>query len=154
MCVFSLASGSLRESGINNHNIALFLLFHSKFGLLQPEPRFMMDNQRDHHNPPPTTSLVAYYNFVFKHAILLAANQKGSFPPTSLSTYPLGQFPVVSCTGSCHIVNGCHEKETHAKQSVLWMKLANPPLGSCLLKTKWMAETLNIYWVLAMRRQR
>lgn len=41
----------------------------------------MMDNHQDPHKPHPATSQVAYYNSVFKHAMLLAANQTAAFHP-------------------------------------------------------------------------
>lgn len=88
--------------------------------LSSPEPKAMMDNHQDPPQHPSTTSQVAYYNSGFKHAILLAANQKVALHPHP-STHTLWVHFQWSPTGV-----RLSQKKTQGKQSVPWRKLANP----------------------------
>ncbi|KAM7387957.1 hypothetical protein PAMP_024161 [Pampus punctatissimus] len=83
----------------------------------------MMDSQQDLHNPPPTTSLVAYYNSVFTHAILLAANQKAAFRPHPSAHTLWVNFQCSPALAPTTVLTAAMKKR-HAKQSVPWFKLA------------------------------
>lgn len=110
--VFSLASGSPEEPNINNHNIALFLLVFSKFGLVQPEPKVTVDNHQDPRNPlwqlPRWPVTILYSN--------LQSRRKAAFHP-----HPSAQTLRVNFQWSPTTARlSWKKKETHAKQSVPW----------------------------------
>lgn len=133
VCVFSLASGSLREPGINNHNITLFLLVSTKCGLVQPEPKVMTDNHQDPHNPQQQLPRWP--------ATILYSNMQTCWQPikSQLSAHIPRHIPSGSIFSSLLPQYGCHERETHAKHNLsLGRNWQYPLLGFGRMGTAWL----------------